>query len=372
MPPARSKTRSKALRLAVGVTTSALVLGLAELGARLALGPPPPPVPVFTAVAEQDRYFEVKDGLVRPTYQFQNPIPPFAATSDEPRVAFLGGSSVHGGVRTLPTDKEFPALVQRLTGIETINLANPALDSHDTVRIVEELIALDFDALVIYDGHNDFGNIYFNQRYVGAASVRARAEEVLGHLRMFHTLRDTLRPPAAASRRVDDATGTVTTQQRELALAGFEANLRRVAWIAREHGLDVIVGTPVSCLAIAPDGPTCVEEPCATDLWRQAQGARTSGADPAQVAELYEHARDVDPIPLRAPRAAIQVVRRVAREEELSLVDVVTDFPRDAGAGIPDCGYLADNVHFSESGHRVMAAIFAPTVKRVVTGVATP
>jgi hypothetical protein len=362
-------------RLGGGLLVAVILLLCVEAGLRVAYGPPPPAVAVFTAVGEQDHYFKLVDGQVTAPYQFKDPVRPFPSVTRAPRVAFLGGSSVHGGVQGLLSDKEFPGLVGQLTGIETLNLATPSLDSHDTVRIVEELMAWPFTAIVVYDGHNDFGNVFFNSRYVGVtAGLQAHLQAGLEHFQLYSLLRRSLRPTTASpgvhkGRAEPGKTEGVSAARREVARREFEANLRRIAWITHQHGVKLILGTPASCLQTGPSGRECIEEPCANDLWQAANRANdVPGGNAAEVGRLLGEARDVDPIPLRAPSSAIETVRRVAADEGALLVDPVADLPRDTQRDIPDCRLFQDNVHFNEEGHRAMAALFAPVVEEAVKG----
>lgn len=356
-----------ARRLAFGLLVALLLLGGVELGLRAALGPPPPAVQVHTAVGEQERYLRVENGMVRATYQFQDPIPPFPAEPSGPRVAFLGGSSVHGGQRHILAGQEFPALVGRMTGVEVLNLATPSLDSHDTLRIVEELLPLRPTAIVVYDGHNDFGNVFFNARYMTAsAGLQARVVGLLERFQLYTSLRRQVRKATTGTGlegRIDQGMA-VTAARKEQSRAAFEANLRRIAWLTRKAGVKLAVGTPASCLRMPPADVPCVEEPCAAQFWQQA----VQSNDPVTARAALEAARDADPIPLRAPSSAIETVRRVAEDEDLLLVDVVADLPADP-LGLPDCRFFADNVHFNEAGHRAMAELFAPAV-RTLTGIA--
>lgn len=353
-------------RLIFGALVSLATFGVIELAARLAAGPPPPAVNVYTAVGEKEQYLTVSSGTAQTTYQNWYAEPPFPLQTDRPRLAFFGGSSVHGGVQQMSPSLEFPDLIGQMLGAEVLNLATPGLDSHDTVRIMEEMSAAKVDAYVVFDGHNDFGNIYFNARYADAtAGFRAYTRAFFEHSRLYTLMRAGIYPPSGHARDRMSAEGiAVTPAQKEVALQGFRANLHRMAWLAHTAEVPLILGTPLSCLRGAAGELPCAEQPCAADLWRQAQQIPPQQAE--QKAELLWRALDADPVPLRAPRSAIEVVREVAADEGATLVDVVAQWPIDRSFGVPDCSGFADPVHFNAMGHRAMAQLFAPAVQQAL------
>ena len=78
-----------------------------------------------------------------PQYQHKKAFQ-FSAEKQGSRIAVLGGSVVHGGSTDLRTEDEFPA---KLTvNANVYNLANPSLDSHDQLALLEELANYKMDA----------------------------------------------------------------------------------------------------------------------------------------------------------------------------------------------------------------------------------
>ena len=114
------------------------VLVLTECGLRHQNGPPPPPVKVYAGLQKLDDHFMERDGQVSALYDQGIAITPFPSEWGARRIAFVGGSSVHGGSGDLAEQQEFPAHAQRLSRIRAVNLGQPGLDSHDLVDIVEE------------------------------------------------------------------------------------------------------------------------------------------------------------------------------------------------------------------------------------------
>lgn len=151
-------------------------------------GPLAPSVLVYSSVGNFTKWFDVRKGFARPVYKVN--ARNFPIQSSKSRMAFLGGSTVHGGSPTVLLQQEFPYLVGKNLSKEVMNLARPSIDSHDILQIAEELIQFDFDHWVVYTGHNDFGNAYFFQRYkTWNAGVEAKTRSWLSSLHIYNLLK---------------------------------------------------------------------------------------------------------------------------------------------------------------------------------------
>jgi lysophospholipase L1-like esterase len=83
---------------------------------------------------------------------------------------------------------------------------------------------------------------------------------------------------------------------------------------------------------------------------------------PDEAREALERASDLCPAPAphqRASSAMVTAVAELARSRHLALVDVPAAFAEVSEHGIPGGDLFVDNVHFSESGHRVAAEAIA-------------
>lgn len=353
-------------RLTLGLTVALGFFAVAEASLRFLVGPPLPAVPVFAALSEHERYLLADGDVFTPSYSLPA-MPAFSRTKAGLRFAVLGGSSVHGGTVTLAYDREFPHRAGRMLGAEVLNLGSPGLDSHDHVRILEELAPVELDALVVYAGHNDFGNAHFESRYGTLSSALvAHTRSALGRLQVYTQLARLVTPATGARRRTREQMlpggGEVTPlneSRREMALAGFRANLDRMAWTTKQRGLPMVLMTPVSKLT-APS----VEAPCddpQTCPQAQIDRARAlAPTDPAGAAALLERVRDSDPMALQAPTAAVEAVRHVANGwSHVALVDAEAGLPRDRTFEVPSGRLFIDAVHLSPQGHNQMASLLA-------------
>ncbi len=343
-------------RLLAGLIVTLALLGATEAALRLQFGPAEPPILVVSGVGDLPRYFETTRGGLRPTYQHR-PLGTIPLQVERPRIAVLGGSSVRGGSIGVEPAEEFAGLLGPMLGVETLNLGNPSIDSHDLVRITAELTAARFDAWVVYTGHNDYGNAYFHQRYARwRSSLQAHLRSRLERLQIFCQLRALLGRDAVNRATPDGSrqfsAPPIGPHQRSAAAHYLRSNLERIAWTAESAGVPLVLVLPASSLLHAPVG-RCDEEPCARVLWETA----SQTTDPAEASELYRAAREADTVPLRMPSAGADAIRQVADDRELLLVDAAIGLPRAGDLEVPQKALFLDVVHLSRAGHLAMAEL---------------
>lgn len=362
--PRRPGRLGKAL---LGLVVSTVLLAAVEAGMRLLLGPPPPPVKVYSVVGDLDRYLEQQDGYGYTVYQLEGlAVPPFPVVSDLPRIAVIGGSSVHRG----PAEKEFAAKLEGLLGVTTLNLGAPGLDSHDVYAITRELVAFSPSAIVVYTGHNDVGNAFIHHRYEGwTGSTSARLLPLLERSQLFCQLNRLLSAPMGEAFGPGDRLSIEDERQRastrwdariEAIVRHYRTNLEGVVRTCKDHGILPVLVTPVSDLITHPVISHCETEPCAIELWRQAR--QVGPSDPALAGDLLRQARDLDQPPSRATTVMVDLVREVAAEQGALLVDAERDLPQGRiPAPRPDL--FDDHIHFSDAGHEAMAAVIAAALE---------
>jgi hypothetical protein len=151
--------------------------------------------------------------------------------------------------------------MERDAGVEVVNLGGGGLDSHDMLRIFEQLRDWPFETIFLYGGHNDFGNLWLDGRDEGLAA-RTRLVAQMEKSALYGLL---ARPTAlTAELFMEDVRSRdvwITKAQRERALADLEANLRRMAWLAERRGSTLVLVTPVNDL-LRPPVSGCPRPPC--------------------------------------------------------------------------------------------------------------
>lgn len=364
-------------KLWLGLLVAGLVFAATEGALRLSMGPPPAAIQVHSGLDLDTPRFGERDGWRWTQYQ-PDPIPAWTVEPQGPRVGFLGESSVHGG-SWLPLSAEFPALVGQLLGVEALNLGNPAVDSHDVVELVEQITAWRWSALVVYLGHNDYGNAWFQERYGDTTSaLGARALGLASRLRLFHGLQRLIRGVDGTGhndsrqeiRSPGDAQHRALSPARQLAItADLRANLRRVVWLCQRAHVPLVLVVPSVGLQHGSAETECSTDPCSRQVYSEAMALEPT--DPAGARARYLQAWALDTIPLRITPDGMDAVREVATEaagDGVWAVDAFRQLPQDPNLGLPLHALHNDSVHFSAQGHIAMAQLLAPVVQDAIWG----
>ena len=364
-------------RLLKGLIVALGVFGVAEGLARALTGAPAPTL-TATIPTVEGGWLRTEGAFVRTTYQGEFELAPIPTDAGErPRVVWLGGSSIRGGNGLVPAHQEAAQLLPQMIDVESLNMGAPGLDSSHLLSMLPEVLGLDPDVLVIYSGHNDLGNVTFQTRFSDRQTVwTTRTRSLLSHSRLFELI--DVRVSSVAPSAVPQpyaAKETIDESERSAAHAGFERNLRWIVRGAQEHGVVVILATPMSnpisppvvwaCSELheLPQSPMrtstqhippIVEDvDCADFHWMRGMQAITTG-DMETANRSLDAARDTDPTPLRADQAMSAIVVEVAGAEHVTLVDTRAE-ARVVGGGIEPPHFFADPVHFSAHGHRFVA-----------------
>jgi lysophospholipase L1-like esterase len=368
---------------------AATVLGVAEGLARVVIGPP---VPQLVAHMPDGRTPLIRrtEASLEPLYQHTRaagPIP-LKATGSK-RVVWLGGSSIHGGTFDITAWQEAPGRMGQILGLESINLGGVGMDTVTITAVLDDVIALGPDAVVLYTGHNDLGNAVFTGRYAGteqAATAQLRA--ILGSSRLFQWLETRVREREVFVMVSPETEGqfTVSEATRSTIHERFEERLRHIVFKLSRADIIVVMMTVISN-PLAPSMefscpealkmigfPTARPEAwpvdgIATEALAQAETvapgcrdlawlrARLEADREAAVAAL-DALRDADPLPVRADRQMNEIIRSVAKEAGVLLVDA-DRAARTLGGGVEPTAWFVDLMHLTVPGHDALAIMAA-------------
>ncbi len=387
------QTRRGALRKpAIAALLFALLLLLAEAGARL------------IEVVRPDAAVVKLERLLSP--------PPKEPGSL--RVSFYGESTVEGApipAYGFPAQFEF-WLRQLLPGRRLYfeNFGRSGEDSGFVRDALERTAGAQPDLIVVLTGHNEFlrgeeGLAELAERHLALARVVER---------MGVKLRSILSPGLPRSVVAPDplapwVRGSPAFRRK---IEAFTANLRRTARLAREQGVPLLLLTdpanltdwPPAFRNLAPGGARdqSYEERMAKALAWLASGTieeleasleelrgtygddalvlyleasvRASSGEHEAARELFQRAKEEDPIPWRALHEINDAIRTVAGEEGAILVDLVGAFEREADDGLVGSDLFADNCHPNLLGCALIARdlIAALSSRRILVEQAIP
>ena len=378
-------------KLLGGLGVTALFFGSIELAGHLLVGPPVSGMVVKMPDGEA-AFFDTVDGRLKPRREeHQRWWPRGKRNPERLRVVVLGGSSVAAP----PKDSRFMVnqLVKRLD-MEVVNLGIGGMDTGHLIGLIPALEALRPDVVVLYTGHNDFGNAVFEQRYTDPAAVRtARMRQRFGSLWTYQLLERGLHGEEV--RTINDAWDppevALGDDQRQAILADYTARMRQLISAAAHNGAEVVLSTMVSnplfpsvawscpeqvrALGVRPSRqqrPPVIDltlediaaaqavEPC-RDLDYLAARVQWRQEHSAEAAESLDQLRDTDPLPLRASRQTNHIIRELAQQPGVTLADAASVF-RAHGDGLEPPQWFADPVHFSDAGHTALAEVIGDAI----------
>jgi len=330
------------------------------------------------------------------------------------RVAVVGESSVEGFPfpRNLTAVSFLEAYLQAYhpgKPLEVLNLGVTAVASYPVRIIAEESLAtLDLDLLVIYTGHNEFYGAS------GVASTQTGFFRWGGHdgsyllrkLAIFQAFSrlvsggnqaDYKRPDNMRINLIEEMAAIASIEpggklHREAARV-LELNLRAMIAAARQRGVPVVLSTLASnekdlrpiqvfghgaaeiaaeALAILEQAiPTAqalqaldalaADHPLNAMIWWARGTVLHKAGRTEDAARDFAKARDLDAMPWRATSAINQVIRDVARDENVLLVDAEAAFRAEAD-GAAGWDLMADHLHPSIEGQGLLAETLARAI----------
>jgi lysophospholipase L1-like esterase len=289
-----------------------------------------------------------------------------------------------------------------------INCGGISYATYRLVPLADELLRLQPDMFIFYEGHNEFLE---DRTYAGikhAPRWIAGPHEQLSRLRLYTLLRagvNNLRgsdPPrdtlAGEVDAVLDWQGGIDQYRRDLAwqrdvIAHFEFNLRRLVQLAAERGVPLVLVQPVSNLDWPPFKAEHRADLSAADMARfdeaLAGGRAAYSFGPAEALAHLKMAATIDPehagiryslgkcyldlgqfeqakvelnaakdndiCPLRILTPMSDIIRDVAADTQTPLVDAEALFGELCPGRIPGPPWLVDHVHPSIEGHQRLA-----------------
>lgn len=297
---------------------------------------------------------------------------------------------------------------------EVINAGGISYASYRVARVMEELIQYEPDLFIIYCGHNEFLE---HRTYTGlrdSSSALTAVGSLLSHTRTYSAMRKIITGSSASAPSssgtayqlpgevvtlLDGSVGPRDYHRNETLKRQiqqhYELNLRRMVQIARDAGSQVLLIVPASNLkdmspfkmefgkkttprqrqevrqfmqsadrsAMAQrwdEALACVDSALQLDsgnaaaLYRRGQILYELGRYRESRA-AFESAVDEDVCPLRILPGMQDLVRRVAADLDVGLVDFASILDEESEHGIPGSDFFLDHVHPTIRSNRLLA-----------------
>jgi tetratricopeptide (TPR) repeat protein len=263
--------------------------------------------------------------------------------------------------------------------IEVMNIAMSAINSYALLDYMDEILAHEPDAILIYAGHNEFYGAMgvASMESVGKYRWMVNTFLKLTRFRTFLLVREfvgqirrwienmankgtaTVHTETLMERIVADQRISYGSRMYELGKHQFEENLRAIYEKAEDRGVPVLVSELVSNVR---DQAPFVSQ--ATDSLPSAlqvyQLARKLEAEKkyADAEDAYDRAKDLDELRFRAPEEFNEVIHRVAAEFSAPVVPMKSYFEKASPNGLLGDNLMTDHLHPNIKGYFLMAEAF--------------
>ncbi|MFC1489076.1 tetratricopeptide repeat protein [Thermodesulfobacteriota bacterium] len=362
-------------------------LNLADYGERPALFVP-------ASITDTDhQYLKVNPRIAEryfPKSGFFVPSPPYEHfLRNKPkrgyRIFVLGGSTAAGW--PYPNNVLFSRILrQRLADtfsnreFEVINTGLAAVNSYTLLDFMDEVLAQQPDAVLIYAGHNEFYGALGASSTISLGNQRALVNLYLRlkKLRTFSLLTDIIyRARTWSSKSPKETHSTLMSKvvsktnillgstEYQRGVDQFQGNLRDILEKAKEAGVPVVMSELVSNIR---DHEPFVSEGTDTLLpadkvFQQARLLEAEGKL-AAAREAYYRAKDLDAMRFRASEDVNKVIHQLAGEFGVSVVPMKSYMEAASPNGLIGNNLILEHLHPNVEGHFIMSRAFFDTMRR--------
>jgi len=266
--------------------------------------------------------------------------------------------------------------------VEVVNLGVAAITSFALYDEVDELLAEQPDAVVIYAGHNEFYGALGagSTETLGTSPAFVRTYLRLQRLKTFLLAREVAvglaRRLGARTAAARDSMSLMRQMVREeliplgsaiyrRGVEQFRDNLRAILTRFRDAGVPVFIGSLTSNLRDQPPlrSVATPTSPAAVDVFAEARQALARG-ERVRARQLFERARDLDALRFRAPGEFNAIIRTTARETGAHYVPVDEAFTAASQDGIPGSELFWEHLHPNQAGYLLMGKAFFEAIRQ--------
>lgn len=268
--------------------------------------------------------------------------------------------------------------------IEIVNTAMTAINTYTQLDFMDEIIAQQPDAILIYSGHNEFYGALgvASRESLGRNPVVARAYLKLHRLKLFALARNAIGvlknrgesaktkgsdfDPSATfmERMVDERNIDYGSPLYRQGKKQFADNLDRIYWKAQRAGIPIVISELVSNIRdqrpFRAGGRDSIDS--ADEVFRKARALDERG-DYERAKRHYVRARNLDALRFRASEEFNGIIRTTAQRYGGPVVPMESYFEAASPQGIVGDNLMVDHLHPNVDGYFIMAEAFFDTLK---------
>ncbi|HOZ47307.1 MAG TPA: SGNH/GDSL hydrolase family protein [Candidatus Hydrogenedentes bacterium] len=288
------------------------------------------------------------------------------------RIFFLGGSSVNYlGPDILGLE---PRLAQELRGrydhVEIINAGGLSYGSQRIVLIAAEILEYDPDLVLIYMGHNEFEEVEqldlgkvellpFQRLLYKSALCRFAISRLADY--QIRSIRHERNRRILASPDVDVTKvwqHAFSNQEIAERMDTFRDNYSLIVKMCAERGIAVVVGTlPSNLMAPLLDAKGSERYRPVKELFARGEFEKGAALGREILPQVVRH---------QASDAENAIVRSVASQYGVPLVDIEASVAAAEPHGVPGETLFADECHLNEQGSQILVEEFEREILRLV------
>lgn len=299
------------------------------------------------------------------------------------RIFVMGGSSA--ATWPYPSNVLFSRVLgQRLADafpdrhIEVVNTGIAAVNTFTLLDFMDEILAQQPDAILIYSGHNEFygalgaasSNSVGQSRWLTTTYLKLLRLKTVQLIRdainaSTHLLKATSTDKYATlmGRMIGDRSIPYGSPTYQIARANYEANLREILTTAKTAGVPVVLSELVSNLRdqkpfVSVDDGEHLPADIAYAWAQQLEQQQMYGL----AKETYSWAKDLDGLRFRAPEEFNSVIHKVAAEFKAPVVPMKSYFEKASANGIIGAGLMLEHLHPNVEGYLLMSEAFFDTL----------
>lgn len=294
---------------------------------------------------------------------FQQQAFPVEKPEDEVRIVFMGGSSVLHL-------KDFAYLKEKISrdlqpgrDLRIINAGGLSYGTNRLLLHFEEILEYKPDIVVLYSGHNEFLETFMKENFYKQSLLtnmnnwlveNSRFYQLISYL-VYELEKQSLesqyghmnkkKPFFQPDVRISE-NRVFSEAEKKLIYSNYEKNIRKMAAIAAKNDILLIIST-VAYNRMVP--PRIAADSSYYECIKLYEDWKWEEA-----LECFEQALEKSKQPFRATETTNAIIREIAAEENIPLVDLDSMIKDNAKNGIPGFGLFNDNCHLNERGNQLL------------------
>ena len=285
--------------------------------------------------------------------------------------------------------------------VEIVNTAIAAVNSYTLNDIASEIKEMEPDAVLIYAGHNEYYGAYgIASTYKMGSNPRfVRFYLKITKLKTVQLIRNLLggmtSEPVKSGTMMNQVVGQASvefnSEEYHLGLKQFKGNMLSVIEKFQKSDITVLISTIVSNekdhipfdflssksnkkneilevidqgieIKMRELGEKMLEENPSSSIGHYLLGKATLSQNTDQARDLFQKAKDFDKVRFRAPSEINTIIKELAAESGVILVDTELGMRRREVDGIIGKEFITEHLHPNISGYELISDVFARSI----------